>query len=357
MSENSLANILILTVQVPFTRGGAEILVEGLQNELRARGHQTDIVSLPFSALPKVNIIRNMTLWRALELNSFAGRNVDLVICTKFPTYLLNHPNKVLWLIHQHRQVYELYGTRFGDFEADEEDEAIRRMIIQADRCSLKECIRRYTISSNVSRRLSRYLNVSSDVLHPPLPLGNRYHSDEASNYILSVGRLCSIKRVDLIIRAMSQVNSSLNLKIVGLGDEPSIETYLRSEVDKHHLWHRVNFLGRLDTDELLDLYARAFAVFYAPYDEDYGYVTLEALASGKPVITAKDSGTVLEFAHHEVNSLVAEPSVDSIASACNRLYSDKELYRALCSGAKNSVISSTWDEIIKKLLGTKYER
>lgn len=350
MAKLGRANILIAAVQVPFTRGGAEILVDCLRRELAAREHTVDIVQLPFNAQPKEQLLKHTALWRALDLRSFNGRPVDLVICTKFPSYMLLHPRKVLWLVHQHRQIYDLYGSRFGDFTAELHDETLRQMLVEADQCALRECSPRYTISGNVSARLERYLGIDSQPLLPPLPLAGRYRRGERGDYILSVGRICSIKRVDLMVKAMAQAADGLRLKIVGLPDEPAVETYLQSEIDKHHLWHRVEFLGRVSDEDLIDLYAGALAVYYAPYDEDYGFVTLEAFASGKPVITASDSGGVLEFVRDEFNGLIVEPNEQAIARAANRMFQDAELYAALCDNAAK-LEQTNWDDVIAALI------
>lgn len=350
MAKLGRANILITSVQVPFTRGGAEILVDGLRRELAARDFSVDVVQIPFSAQPKETLLNQIALWRALDLKVFNGKKVDLVIGTKFPSYVVSHPNKVVWLVHQHRQIYDLYGSRFGDFSSAPGDEALRRMIVHADLTALEECRARYTISANVKLRLRRYLGLESVSLPPPLPLGTSYRSETPEDYILSVGRICSIKRVDLIIKALPRINDKLRLKIVGVPDEPAIDTYLKSEIDKHHLWHRVEFLGRVSDEDLLSLYAKAFAVFYAPYDEDYGFVTLEGLASGKPIVSATDSGGVLEFVRDEENGLVVEPAEAAIAQAFNRLFEDSALYHRLSRAARCDSAGLTWDEVIGEL-------
>lgn len=343
-------HILIASAQVPFTSGGAEMLAEMLRRELSKRGYTTDIVQLPFSANPKNELIQQAALWRSLNLNFFAGKSVDLVICTKFPSYFVPHPNKVLWLVHQHRQLYELYGSRFGDFKTEVVDESVRQLLMDLDRKAIEECQSVYTISENVSSRLNTFLGLKSEALLPPLPMGERYHSATAEPYILSVGRLCSIKRVDLLIKAVSQMQAPLTVKIVGLPDEDEIESYLNSEIEKHAVASRVQFLGRVSEDELLRLFAHALGVYYAPFDEDYGFVTLEALKSGKPVITAHDSGGPLAFIEHEVNGLICEPNSTSIAAAANRLLTEETLYSRLCQGAQDFIFDSTWDHVIERL-------
>ncbi len=350
MSTPGRANILIVTAQVPFTKGGVELQVELLRRELELRDYTADVVSLPFGAIPKETLLNQVAIWRALDLTAFAGRKVDLVIATKFPSYMVKHPCKVLWLVHQHRQLYDLYGTRFTDFHSNMADEALRQLIVRADEIALRECKRIYTISPNVTERLRAFLGIESTPLAPPLPLGTAYRVGDPQDYILSVGRLCSSKRVDLIIKAMAQIAPELKLKIAGVADEPGIESYLESEIDKHHLWERVEFLGRVNDQTLLSLYARAFAVYYAPFDEDYGFVTLEALASGRPLVTAHDSGGVLEFIRDEENGLIVEAHEQAIANAMNRLFTDRSLYERLARGAKESQVHPSWDEVIGEL-------
>ncbi len=348
-------NILLLGVQVPFTRGGAESLIARLSEQLTARGHTVDTVQLPFSANPKASLLREMALWRSVSLAEFAGRRVDLVVATKFPSYLAVHPCKVVWLVHQHRQVYELYDSRFGDFDASLEDEAIRQAVFDADRVGLEECRARFTIARNVSDRLETFLELDSTPLPPPVPLAGRYHQGPAGDYILSVGRLCSIKRVDLMVRAMAAISRKLRLVIVGAADEPAMEEYLRSEIVKHHLSDRVELMGRVSDDALVELYAGAFAVYYAPHNEDYGFVTLEARASGKPVVTASDSGTVLDFIRDGEGGLIADPNEAGIAAAFNRLLDDRDLYLRCAIPEDVSKQTSTWDEIVEQLVAPAY--
>ncbi len=110
------ARIAICAAQIPFVRGGAEVLYESLRDELLRRGHQAEIVSLPFNWSSRLNIIQSALAWRLVDLTTAAGEPIDLVIATRFPSYLVQHPCKVVWLIHQFRQIYELKGTRFSDF-------------------------------------------------------------------------------------------------------------------------------------------------------------------------------------------------------------------------------------------------
>lgn len=352
-----MANILILGVKVPFTRGGQDVLVGSLAEELRKRQHEVDIVELPFQCPPHDDLLKQAALWRSISFAKFGGKTVHLVIATKFPSYYAKHPKKSLWLVHQHRPLYDLYGGNFGDFTDDPRDEATRRMLMDGDRVTIGECAYRAAISANVSKRLLQYNDLSAEVLYPPLPLAGSYRSNASENYILSVGRLCGIKRVDLMLKSMSFIYDFVKLKIVGTPDEPQIMEYFKNEIRHHRIEDRVEFLGRVPTDALVDLYSKALAVYYAPHDEDYGYVTLEAFASGKPVVTASDSGGVLEFVSHGANGLVVEPKPEAIGQAFNSLVEGKDLAQKYGQAGLKLVErlgllqTGGWDKVINSLL------
>lgn len=286
MSE--VRTILICTAQVPFVRGGTEVLVDSLQHELRARGYEVDRVALPFRWNPTKEILRNCMAWRLLDLTAFEGRKVDLVICTKFPSYLVKHPNKVVYLFHQFRQAYDLHGTEYGCFHDHPEDHKLRETIVGMDNRFLPRAKRIFAISGNVSRRLKHYNNLASEVLYPPPRQRARFRKGDFGDYVLYVGRLNRSKRADLLVRAFAHVRHGTRCVIAGEGEE---EDALRRLAKRLNVQDRIRFAGYVTDEELFDLYANCLTVFYAPHDEDYGFTTIEAFLSGKPVITAVDSG------------------------------------------------------------------
>lgn len=350
-----MARILVLGVKVPFSHGGQDVLVATLIKELVKRGHEADRIEVPYNPLPKQNLITQAALWRALDLRNMCGKEIDLVIATKFPSYYARHPRKSLWLVHQQRSIYELYGGQYSDIGDDPRDEALRRLLSDGDAKVLGECAYRSSISKNVADRLAVFNGLNSEVLYPPLPLGAAYSCERAERYILSVGRICRIKRLDLMINALA-LTPGLRLKVVGVPDEPDALTFFKNEVRKHDLDSRVEFLGRVGDEELLKLYARALGVFYAPYNEDYGYVTLEAMASGKPVITAHDSGGTLEFVKDRENGFIVEPTPQGVAEVCNLLLQDEALGEQLGRGGRElvkgaGILEAGWDRVIERLL------
>jgi glycosyltransferase involved in cell wall biosynthesis len=343
-------NIVICAAQVPFVRGGAEVLVDGLAGTLREAGHGVEIVALPFKWYPRTELERQPLLWRTLDLEKLNGRAVDLVICTKYPTWAVRHPNKVVWLVHQHRQAYDWYGTPLSDFGTSAEDTRARRSVLDTDALGLGEAQAIYTISENVANRLHRFNGLKGTALYPPLK-HNLYHHTGYGNYVLSLNRLDSAKRVDLLLEALRHCKSGVRAIIAGSGPD---EERLRQKVRTAGLEGRVEFAGRVSEEKAVQLYAGALAVFYAPVDEDYGYGTLEGMRSRKPVLTAPDSGGVLEFVHHGENGFVCRSPAE-FAAALDRLYTDRTLTHKLGETAyQTSLQIPTWSEVAAILTGSK---
>jgi glycosyltransferase involved in cell wall biosynthesis len=352
-----MANVLVLGVQVPFTSGGQEVLVRSLVRELRVRGHKADLVELPYHVNSRLALLEQAQLWQKFDFSRFAGLDVDAVVATKFPSYFAQHPRKSLWLVHQHRPIYDLFGTQFSDFSDDPRSEALRRILMKEDNAAIQECQSIFGISQNVIDRLWEYNSIEGKVLYPPLPCGGRYYCLDEEPYIVSIGRICRIKRLDLLVKALPSIDSQVKLKVVGQPDDPEFFEYLQNEIAKHHLKHRVEFLGRVDDDALLELLARCMLVYYAPFNEDYGFVSLEAMASSKPVIACSDSGGILEFVTHEVTGYVVEPQIDAVAQGVNALVADRGLRERISAAGRSLVqtrglLESGWDEVIDSLLG-----
>ena len=225
-------------------------------------------------------------VWRLLDLDEVQGRPVDLVIATKFPSYVVRHPNKVVWLVHQFRQAYELDRTELGEFGEEAFDRAARRAVHRLDRATLSEAQRLFAISENVASRLEQSLGLEAEVLRPP-PQPLEYRCDEYGDFVLSVGRLDRAKRVDLLLEAAAADGEPARRdRRRGAGPRAA-----RGARGDHRLDGRVTFTGRLDDDALADQYARCLAVFYAPIDEDLGFVPYEAFLAEKPVVTTTRRG------------------------------------------------------------------
>jgi glycosyltransferase involved in cell wall biosynthesis len=340
-------SICVCSVQAPFVVGGAEILATELASALKARGFLVDLVNVPFKWYPVQDIVKQALVWRFLDITESNGVPIDMVIPTKFPSYLVKHPLKVTWLFHQHREVYDLYGTPYCSFTDDPEEQEIRQTILRMDAKTLRESRRIYTISKNVSSRLSRYNGISSETLYPPPHYAGRYREGEFSDYALYAGRLETLKRVDLLIEAFRYVDRGARLWIAGRGPQ---QENLERQVERLGLSDRVRFTGFVPEEDLLSLYAGAFAIVYAPIDEDYGYVTVEAFLSGKPVVTCKDSGGTLEFVEDGATGFVVDPDPQALAEKVNRLFRDRRLAREMGASGRPRVEGIGWDAVIDAL-------
>src|SRR5687767_5009269 len=238
---SSVRTILVCEAQVPFVHGGAEVHVRELVRELRERGYEAELVSVPFKWYPKEEILPHAAAWRLLDLSESNGRPIDLIIATKFPTYFARHPRKVCWLVHQHRAAYELCGTSYSDFGDEEIDVGLRDRLMALDEEMLGECRGLYTISRTVSSRLEKYNGLASTPLyHPPLIAPELAHG-EYGQYVLSVARLEKNKRVDLAVRAVAHLPSHLRLVVVGEG---SVRRAIEVAAEETGAADRITFAG-----------------------------------------------------------------------------------------------------------------
>ena len=344
----AVRTVLVCETQVPLVRGGAELLVRQLVSELRQRGFATDRVSLPFKWYPKDEILPHAAAWRMLDLSESNGQPIDLLIGTKFPTYFARHPNKVCWLVHQHRAVYELCATEFSDFHHEEIDVGIRDKIMALDEQMLGECRALYTISETVTARLRKYNGLTSTPLyHPPL-LAPKLRGGEYGSYVLSVARLERNKRVDLIVRALAHLPSHLRLVLVGDG---SHRRHVERDAERLGVRDRITFAGAVSDEDLVELYRDALCLVYVPFDEDYGLATLEGFLAEKPVVTARDSGGTLEFVRDGENGFVVEPQPEAIAAAVARLDGDRARAASFGTCGREVARAITWDTVIERLV------
>ena len=313
-----MKSVVVCATQSPFVSGGAEILVRELASNLARRGFRTDVVCVPFHGHPPSEVVRQALAWRLLELRETTGAPIDLVIPTKFPSYLVRHARKVVWLFHQHREAYDLFGTELGSLTDGEEDGRVREAIRAMDATALSECREIFTISRNVARRLGRYNALAGTPLYPPPQALGRYRTEAYGDYLFYAGRLETVKRVDLAVRALAASRSAARLKIAGAGP---LENDLRLLARRLGVSPRVDFLGYVPPEELVALYAGCRAAFYTPLDEDYGYVTVESFLSRKPVVTSVDAGGPLEFVEDGVNGFVVPPEAGPLGEAVDRLW------------------------------------
>jgi glycosyltransferase involved in cell wall biosynthesis len=345
----AIRTIVVCEAQVPFVEGGAEYHVRELVRQLRAHGYTTTLVSVPFKWYPKIEILPHAAAWRMLDLSESNGVAIDLAIGTKFPSYFVRHPRKVAWLIHQYRAAYELCGTPYSDFDHVEQDVGLREQLMRLDREMLGECRRVFSNAQNTADRLLKYNGLSAEALYHPPRLAGRLEGGEYGDYILSVGRIESVKRIDLAVRAMTSVNRPVRLVVAGEGTQRANTERLASELG---VSDRVTFLGAVDDETVLRLYKEALAVVYPPFDEDFGYVTLEAFLARRPVITATDSGGPLEFVRDGVNGAVVPAAAEALAEVFNAYARDRGRARSHGDAGYEVARAITWSGVVERIVG-----
>ena len=321
-------------------------MAETLVEELRGRGHEAELVTVPFKWYPGTRVLDQAFLWRLLDLTGSDGRPIDLVLATKFPSYVVRHPNKRVWVLHQFRQAYELDKTDLGQFSEEPADRALRRSVQRLDRIALGEAQRLFATSQNVADRIERSTGHAAEVLpHPPQELP--YRNDGYGDFVLSVGRLDRSKRNDLLLEAVAL---DPGLRVVIAGDGPDRDR-LEALAAERGLNGRAEFAGRVDTDELATLYARCLAVYYAPVDEDFGMVPYEAFLSEKPVLTTTDAGGPLEVVTDGRTGVVTAPEPAELARAAVRLREHPDEAESYGRAGKELAARVTWDSCIDRLL------
>lgn len=339
--------VLVAAVQSPFSGGGAERHVRRLTEELVARGIEADLVTIPLIERERFDLVRSALAWRSLDVTEVAGRPVDAVIATRFPSYAIRHPNKIVWVIHQYRQAYDQFGTPWSDFTASREDRRTRETISQIDRVGLSEARKVFANSQTVAGRLRKFNGIASEPLYHPPPLVGRYRTGAFGDYVLTVGRLDGWKRPDLPLRALAHAPAA-RLVVVGRGPEEERLKRLARELDVEG---RVRWIPQATEDELLDLYAGARLVVVAPQSEDLGYVPLEAFLSGKPVLTTDDAGGPLEFVTDGETGFVVPPRPEALGAALRLAWEREGALEALGRRGHARASELSWDRTIEKLL------
>jgi glycosyltransferase involved in cell wall biosynthesis len=371
---------------VPFTVGGAERASNGILKELREHTpHEAELLKLPSPESTLGEIVASYESFSRLDLSHF-----DLVITNKYPAWLVNHPNHVAYVFHGLRALYDRYYL-FGSSEGDQVDEpdlaALRELMrrpperplldefferfwqIWADRGHTDpmlrfpgplareivrfldgvalgpSSVRRYLALSETVRSRAEYFppNAAVEVLYVPSFLeGFRC---ESFDYFFTTSRLADHKRVHLLVEAMRHVTAEVPLKIAGTGPEQA-RLHARAAGDS-----RIQFLGLLSDEALIEAYANALAVPFVPLDEEMGLITIEAMESSKPVVTARDSGGPTEFVEDGVNGYVTDPTPEAIGAAMSRLAVDRSLARTLGRAGQRRVEGITWRNTVRALL------
>lgn len=345
-----MSRIAVVTSGQPFGAGGHLEIANGLVQALRDAGHRADLVLTPQNRFGRQGAAYLATWLTDVGVAQDGGR-IDQVITLRYPAYAVRHDAHVCWLTHRMREYYDLWDSFSAALTpAQRPKEAIRRALIHAaDRYLLTHHARKlFVISGVIAERLERWGRIPSTVLHPPPPPRD-YRCDGYGDYIFAVSRLTRLKRLDLLVRAMAEPGAA-GVRCVIAGDG-EMAAELRELVRTLHLDSRVELLGAIGADELVERLARCRAVCFPAKDEDYGFVTAEAFASRKPVITCLDSGGPLEFVHDGVEGLVTAPEAAALGDALGLVMADAGLACRMGEAGWRAVAGMTWSKVVEQLV------
>lgn len=340
--------ILVLSNRVPFVHGGAEELSANLVRQLRLVGHEAEEVRIPFSWTPHERLYDEMLIVRQLRI-----ANVDRVIALKFPAYLVEHHCKVVWLLHQYRQAYDLFDAGHSDIPPNAEGDTIRTAIRTADERAFNDAHRLYAIAE-ARKRLAKYHAIEAEELSAPLNDHELFQHESSGDYIFAGGRVNDGKRQHLLIEALRYA-PSVRLVIAGPPESPETEQRFRALAEKWGVADRVTLdLRFLPRNEVAKWINNSMAVAYLPFQEDsVGYVTMEAFQASKPVITVSDSGGVLDIVRDGETGFVAAPTAEAIGAAMLSAMTDAGKVREMGAEAQTTLsrLNLTWSHVLSRLL------
>jgi len=318
---------------------GAQRHILGMTQAFR-RAADATLIQVPVSETRWESILQAYLDCYDLDVSGY-----DLVVSTKAPTYLAQHPNHICWLLHQIRVFYDRFEDEYGSLPAAAQVERRRQrgVIHRLDNLAFPRLRKIFTNGRETARRLKLYNSFDAETLYPPVFAQGHYCG--AQEYFLLPGRLHPWKRVDLAIRAMRHFEHDIPLLIAGTGED---EERLRELAGNDP---RIRFLGFVGDTEMLKLYADALAVLFIPKDEDFGYITIEAMLSHKPVIVCEDSGEPTSLVQNGHSGLIAHPTASEVAGAMSVLASNRELAREMGERAYESAPSQSWDEAVRRIL------
>jgi glycosyltransferase involved in cell wall biosynthesis len=345
-----MARIAVVSSHPPFTEGGHLVIARSLVASLREAGHEADVVLTPQNRFGR-QAAAYLATWLT-DVGESDGKRVDQVISLRYPSYAVRHPRHVCWLNHTMREYYDLwpaFRARLSRLNRLKEG-ARRRVVHAADRALLspRRLTRLFVQSETVRERLQDAIGVDGEVLYPPAP-PRPYRCDGYDSYLLAVSRLTPLKRIDLVIRALAEPEA-VGTRLVVIGDGEA-RADLRALAGALGVLSRVTFLGQVDDEDLVTHYARCRGVCFAPLYEDFGFITAEAFASRKPVITCTDSGGPAEMVRHEVDGLIAKATPTALAGAMGRLVDDAALAERLGTAAGERAREMTWPATVARLL------
>lgn len=343
-----MSRIAVVTSSPPMTEGGHMVIARELVGALREAGHAAEVIVTPQNRFGRQGAAYLATWLTDVGLSD--GHRIDQVISLRYPSYAVRHDHHVCWLNHTMREYYDLWDGFSATLSPQGLlKERVRRAAIHAaDKYLLARNVDKLFVQSRtVQRRLAMWPQLASTVLYPPAPR-RPYRCEGYEDYVFMISRLTKEKRAELLVRALATPEGAgIRAVIAGDGQE---RPHLEALINHHRMQDRVSLAARLSDEAVLDHYARCRAVVFPPVREDYGFVTAEAFASRKPVVTCIDSGGPAELVIDGINGFVTEANPSAMARALRRLLDDPALAEQMGQAAFGAGQRLNWPETVKRL-------
>ena len=181
-----------------------------------------------------------------------------------------------------------------------------------------------------------------------------QYHCEEYGDYIFCPSRMNDAKRQHLLVQCMAFTRTPVRLVVAGRPEDSRYLDRIQECIARHNLGHKVDVIPHFIAEEhKAALFSRALGCAYIPYDEDsYGYVTMEAFQSKKPVITCSDSGGIDILVRNGHTGMIVAPDARELAAAFDELYADRKRAREMGEAGYGLMqdMGITWENVIARL-------
>lgn len=288
-------------------------------------------------------------------------RGFDVVILGGFPANLGSIRNKnCVTICYSPTRVF--YDLRYHLFKSSKFSGKIKVLIKniclrKIDFLAAQRTRKILVISETSRKRVKKYYKRNSEVIYPTVDL-EKFKTGKYENYILSVARLVSAKRVDVLAESMNYVkNKKVKLYIVGDGNE---RNKIKKIAEKNS---NIILMNEVSGEKLIDLYSNCLAAAYIPINEDFGFVPVEAGASGKATIGADEGGLRETIIDGKTGFLIKDVTPKNIAKKIDYFINNKSLAKEMGKNARehvkkfdSKIILKEFDEKLKKIIKNNFD-
>ena len=226
-----------------------------------------------------------------------------------------------------------------------------RRTLTRQDHANV-QAASRILVNSHYSREtlyrtygiFARVASLGVDLgVFRPLALSRGY-------FALSVGAIDPHKGFDFIVESLALLPLAIRLPLVIVSNWVDAAERVYLEALAQRLSVELEIKTMVTDFDLVELYNRATLVLYAPVMEPFGFVPLEAMACGAPVVGVREAG-VRESIIHEQTGLLTDREPRDFADGIDRLVRDADL-REHCSAAGLELVRKhwTWDQALEQI-------